>query len=419
MNFEEMLNSQDGAATHREQLPFGVFYKKLIGRKYRNVLELKPELADSMVFCEALKNEQRITSAMTNRQQLHYELHEDSGGVYELEIEQGSFQSFAQLIANTPSVVAKPGYIDSVIKSLLDVMELLHEQEIYHLCFAPQNIFVRKGDNSPVLLCHGSSFSKLNNLTVLFEDFKDFVAPEVFDEREMSPQSDIYSLGKFIEWLYQHGDMPFEYSKVVAKATRLDPSERYDSVSAMRSAITAKRNMRHSLMSVAAAVFVVVVCVALYFDMMPETSEVEFVEGVATEEPEDPFERGFDETTELGVWDVEPDDTLTPAERKKIEDYNNKAEEIFRKQFAKKADKILSKVYNKERMSESEKNFMASSSAMQGELEKAMSDLAGQAGLPEDKAGRIATEVLDQLTAQKQKELDKKNGTITTSPSEE
>jgi len=87
MNFEEMLNSQDGAATHREQLPFGVFYKKLIGRKYRNVLELKPELADSMVFCEALKNEQRITSAMTNRQQLHYELHEDSGGVYELEIE--------------------------------------------------------------------------------------------------------------------------------------------------------------------------------------------------------------------------------------------------------------------------------------------------------------------------------------------
>ena len=419
MNFEEMLNSQDGAATHREQLPFGVFYKKLIGRKYRNVLELKPELADSEVFCEALKNEQRITSAMTNRQQLHYELHEDSGGVYELEIEQGSFQSFAQLIDNSPSVVARPGYVDSVIKSLLDVMELLHEQGIYHLCFAPQNIFARKGDNSPVLLCHGSSFSKLNNLTVLFEDFREFVAPEVFEEREMSAQSDFYSLGKFIEWLYQHGDMPFEYSKVVAKATQLNPADRYDSVGAMRSAINAKRNMRRSLMSAAAAVFVVVLCVFFYFEMMPEATEVEFVEGVAPEEQEDPFEKGFDETTELGVWDVEPDDTLTPTERKKIEEYNNKAEEIFRKQFAKKADKILSKVYNKERMSDTEKNFMASSSAMQGELEKAMSDLAGQAGLPEDKAGRIATEILDQLIVQKQKDLEKKNGSITTSPSEE
>ena len=419
MNFEEMLNSQDGAATHREQLPFGVFYKKLIGRKYRNVLELKPELADSEVFCEALKNEQRITSAMTNRQQLHYELHEDSGGVYELEIEQGSFQSFAQLIDNSPSVVARPGYVDSVIKSLLDVIELLHEQGIYHLCFAPQNIFARKGDNSPVLLCHGSSFSKLNNLTVLFEDFREFVAPEVFEEREMSAQSDFYSLGKFIEWLYQHGDMPFEYSKVVAKATQLNPADRYDSVGAMRSAINAKRNMRRSLMSAAAAVFVVVLCVFFYFEMMPEATEVEFVEGVAPEEQEDPFEKGFDETTELGVWDVEPDDTLTPTERKKIEEYNNKAEEIFRKQFAKKADKILSKVYNKERMSDTEKNFMASSSAMQGELEKAMSDLAGQAGLPEDKAGRIATEILDQLIVQKQKDLEKKNGSITTSPSEE
>ena len=419
MNFEEMLNSQDGAATHREQLPFGVFYKKLIGRKYRNVLELKPELADSEVFCEALKNEQRITSAMTNRQQLHYELHEDSGGVYELEIEQGSFQSFAQLIDNSPSVVARPGYVDSVIKSLLDVMELLHEQGVYHLCFAPQNIFARKGDNSPVLLCHGSSFSKLNNLTVLFEDFREFVAPEVFEEREMSAQSDFYSLGKFIEWLYQHGDMPFEYSKVVAKATQLNPADRYDSVGAMRSAINAKRNMRRSLMSAAAAVFVVVLCVFFYFEMMPEATEVEFVEGVAPEEQEDPFEKGFDETTELGVWDVEPDDTLTPTERKKIEEYNNKAEEIFRKQFAKKADKILSKVYNKERMSDTEKNFMASSSAMQGELEKAMSDLAGQAGLPEDKAGRIATEILDQLIVQKQKDLEKKNGSITTSPSEE
>ena len=57
MNFEEMLNAQEGLVPKHEKLPFGDFYRKQIDGKYRFVVELKSSLTDSIVFCEALKKE--------------------------------------------------------------------------------------------------------------------------------------------------------------------------------------------------------------------------------------------------------------------------------------------------------------------------------------------------------------------------
>jgi uncharacterized protein YdaT len=95
------------------------------------------------------------------------------------------------------------------------------------------------------------------------------------------------------------------------------------------------------------------------------------------------------------------------AERKMIDVYMKKAEDIYRKQFRTEADRILSKVYNNERMNASEKSFMASSNAMRDELIKVQNELAVHAGISDDRAGRIATEVIDQLTREKTEALDK------------
>jgi hypothetical protein len=409
MNYEEMLNAQDGVASHKEELPLGVFYKKKIDRKYRNVLELKPLLIDNIAFCEGLKKDQQVTAGFVSGQQLHYELHEDSSGVYELEVEQGNYQTFAQLIDATPSVLARQGFIERTIKRLIEVSAQWHEQGVFYLCYAPQNVFARKADNEPMLLCHGSSFAAMSDLTSLYEGFESFVAPEVIAHEGMDERSDVYSLGKFIEWIYEQGDMPYEYKKVVKKATMEDPEQRYLTMEAMRQALVRQKGLKRSVLSLAAALLLALLVVGLFFELMPKTTPVEFVEGVEKEASEDYLDDGFNPETELGVWyeGIDVDDTLQPEERKQLEDYQSKAEELFRKQFTREAERVLSKIYSKDRMGLSERSFIASNNAMASELLKTQGELAGKAGIPSDRADHIAAEIVEKLTREKQKGVNK------------
>jgi serine/threonine protein kinase len=407
MNFEEMLNSHEGSAGRHERLLYGVLTKRLIDRKYRNIIVLADELAQSHWLSEGLKADQQKTQTLNHRQQLHFELHDEGNGIREVELEQGNIQTFASLIDENPAAIAAPGFIDGVVNGLLDALDYLHEHHLYYLCLAPQNVFVRKNDSSPLLLFHASVLGARKQLAGLFAGCEDFVAPEVLEGEQPTEGSDVYAVGKFIEWLFRHGDMPLDYKYAVAKATKKEPSGRYASVADLRQALKKHRSIRRSAISFVAALAVVMVCVVAYLELTPKTENIEFVEAAPKEPMEDLLDDGFDPTTELGTWGTDSLDTLSEAGLESNAEYMEKAEQIFRKQFSKEADRILSKVYNKERMNTSEKAFIASSNLMRDELIKAQSSLATQAGLPEDRAGKIASEVLDALTAEKQKSLPK------------
>ncbi len=403
MNYEELLTMRDGGVIHREETPLGLFCKKLIDRKYRNVVVLKPSLVDSIVFCEGLKSDLQNTSAIMANGQLHYEIHSDSGGFYELELEQGNFTTFAQLIDSTPAVVTESNFIKQTTDALFDIAGLLHERGIYHLCFSPQNVFISKGDNRPMLLCHGSSFIAMVRQDDLYDGSEHFVAPEVLNEHVANECSDVYSLGRFLEWLFQHGSIPFEYRKMIEKATQDDPKDRYASIADMRNELQKKRKMKYSFFTMLAAVAIVILCVGLYFEMMPQTADIEFVEGFSTEQ-KDPFSEEYSPDEEFG-FAVDTLDTLSIDERAQMEDYQRKAEEIFRRQYRREADRIISKLYSQQGMSLDENVFVASSNAMTAELINLGKKLADDAGITEDKAMRMAAEINEELTNEKEKNL--------------
>jgi hypothetical protein len=99
-------------------------------------------------------------------------------------------------------------------------------------------------------------------------------------------------------------------------------------------------------------------------------------------------------------------DSLT-IDQKEMKEYEAKAEQIFRKQFTKEADRILSKVYNNDKMNLSEKDFMARSRSMTEELAKVEQELAKSSNLGNERSQRIASEIIDQLTTKKMEALDK------------
>jgi serine/threonine protein kinase len=273
-------------------------------------------------------------------------------------------------------------------------------------------VLVRKGDEMPMLLLHASQFAKVNDWLHIYDGQESFIAPEVLAGETMTERSDIYSLGCFIKWLFSQGSLPYEYKTVVAKATKEDATKRYASIADMRSALIKARAAKRSVISLAIALFVALVCVGLFFEMMPEGEDIEFVQAAPKEADEDLLDAGFDPMNELAqaspldsamMADSLAADTIADDERQTMETYMKKAEDIFRKQFAKEADRILTKIYSDENMNASEKTFIANSNAMRDELMKIQNTLAEQAGISDNRAGRIATEEIDRITREKDK----------------
>lgn len=410
------MNAQEGVAQSQEQLPLGTFYRKQIDRKYRNVVELKHELVDNLVFCQGLRRDQKSVAEVNDAHQLRYDLKEDSGGIYEIEIQQGSFQTLAQLLNSNPAILASKGFVDQTVTGLMDLTQKLHEQGIFHLCYAPQTVFMRKSDNVPMLLYHGSSFLEMKDQSALYAGYENMVAPEVLEGGQVDERSDVYALGRFIEALCDRAEMPYEYKVVVKKATDSDPSKRFSSVYEMQKALASKRGMKRSFFMGIGAFVIVLLLVFLYFDLTPEASNVEFVDSNGLVGQKDPFSETYNDPLvndqeeymdpeiamymdSIGLEEMSDEEFKALADS--VKQYT-KVEGIFRHRFEQRANSKLSSLYSNGNLGSSESNFISNSQAVIQELMDYATQLSEQTGIPQEQANSMATQIISRTQAQLQ-----------------
>ena len=417
MNYEELLETRDVRKTTKVRLPYGYFYKRLIDGKYSNFVEFHDELADAISFSSSVKAEHEALAEIHQKQQLHYTPNEGDDGIYAIAVEVGNYVTIGQMLNENPSMVAQNNYVTTVLRDLFDVTAELHAHDIFHVCYAPSNILVRKNDGSVRLLCHGSFYSRLDPDT-LYEGMESFVAPEVFNGQPIDARSDVFSLGRFIEWIYQSSGLPFELRSIVKKATADNPEERYPSIEALRKAVNTARTVRRTGIIGLSALAVALCVVGLFFYMFPTTEPVEFVKPVEEPIPDDLFEDNMDEYLGIGA-DADSAtiaaviasqksglDSISVDERK-MRTYNAKAEAIFRKQFTKAADAIISRVYNTESMNGEQNVFAAKTKQMTEDLAKKQQELASMTNLSSDRTQAIASEIIENITRKKMEAMDK------------
>lgn len=418
MNFEQLLDTRDARKTNKVRLPYGYLYKRQIDGKYSNFVEFHDELADNISFSRCVYDECEALSGVADPHQLRFTPNAGGEGVYAIAIESGNYLTFEQLLNEQPAMVAQGDFISRTIEALVRLTSTLNGMGIQHLCFAPSNVLVRKSDGSVRLLCHGSFYQRLYLNAELYDGVEQFVAPEVLRNEMATDSSDVYSLARFIEYLYASSGVPFEFKAVLKKATVEVPDKRYATVDAMYSAMKAHRNVFRSGLMAVAACLVALLVVGLFFELTPNREPVEFVKPVEEPIDDDLLDQGFDPLTELGV--AADSATIAAAVRdftndsnrideKKLREFEAKSEQIFRKQYTREAERILSKLYNASQMNSSnEKNFQAASEEVMQELVSKQKELANRASLNDEKSQRIASQIIEQITDRKKVELGQK-----------
>ena len=406
MNYEELLASRNGATMIKDAMPFGLLYKKMSGNSYTNVLDLRHELTDNLRFCEALKAESEQLNTIVDRHQLHFQVTTDSSGLSRISVEHGNFSTLERLINERPSIVAENRFVEQIMTELFEYVTSLNNQGIYHLCFAPACILLRKGSNDiPLLLFHGSSYLLINDQESLYGPYAEYVAPEVLEEGAADARSDVYSLGKLLAFLYRDSSVPFEYRPVIKKATKANPEKRYKSAADMLKAMKSHHVMRSSLISGLAAAIIALICLGIYIGLTPEEENVEFVEAAPKEDfGEDIYSAPeYDPSMELKA--AVPDSSVTHVDEEQMRAYEKKAEDIFRKRYSKEADRILSKIYNNEKMNTTEKKFLDDNANAMKELTQKQMEMGNEAGLSDTRSQRIATEIIERISNDKKAKM--------------
>ena len=401
MNYEELLAARNEGKQHKMRQPIGGYYREQVDGKWRGMVDIAPELNENITFSKGLKGECEKNKTLANNRQIHFTPVEENGEVKQLQLELGNYQTFEQLLIDNPAIVAEKGFIDNLFNSLVEITEYLHQQGIKHVCYSPKTVFARKGDNSALLLSHGSFYFGITDQREFYGDDAQYVAPEVLDHGTIDERCDIYSIGRFLQTLFDHADLPIAYRKAIKKAVSESPEDRFATPTDMQKAVTKVRGRIRSIITLVAAAVIALLCVGIYFEMFPETEPVEFVKPAPRTATDDLLDDGFD-PEELGV--TSDGDSLVVDEATQ-RDFEAKAEEIFRKKYEKEADRILSKIYNKQYMNASEKKFMAESETTIDELMKVQSQLGSDAGLAPERSQLIATEIIERITNQKKKEL--------------
>jgi len=405
MNYEELLGSREEKNPQMVALPIGSFYREAVDGKLALVVAIRRSLLDNIAFCEALKKECEQNTGLTHPHQLHFVPRMQNGDITSLVIERGSFQTLSQFLFDDPGVVAQKKFVLTLVRDLLDTAEYLHKQGVFHVCYSPTNVFVRKGTGSAMLLSHGSYYLGMQDQAAFYRSNERYVAPEVLAHGTIDERCDIYSIGRLMEFLYADAEMPVELKRVVKKAVSESPEDRYQTAADMRRAIDLMEQTRSSVMKFAAVLVVALISVGLYFELVPQPLDIEFIKSVPRQGVDDLLDDGFDPATELGLIRADTIGQLTPEQQEQQKVYEAKCESIFRKRYTKEADRILSKIYNNSYMGANEKKFVAGSSSTIQELMKAQMDIAGETHLSDTRSQRLATEIIDQVTEQKKAAL--------------
>lgn len=196
---------------------------------------LKEAFANDAQCREALKEEYEITSQLDNRfirRALAYENIQGLGECIVFEYIEGK-----SLAEHVRVGTLNEKQIKNLLIDLCDALSYMHQRGVMHCDLKPENVIVTTTDFRAKIIDIGLPETDYKTDHELLIKENEFVAPELFKGEEADPRSDIYSLGKIIEFIIER-NMISQYSSVATHCTQFSREQRFDNIQEVKSIIT-------------------------------------------------------------------------------------------------------------------------------------------------------------------------------------
>ena len=304
-----------------------------------------------------------------------------------------------------------------IMMQLLDAVEYLHNHDICHLNIRPENILITRRAHDVKLINPVSTYLHCEPSFFLIKE--KYSAPELFDEKEPSDykRCDIYSLGKVMDYLYSFSNLSTGARQIIRKATNENPGKRYNSIADMRKAIKQSFivNLGVNILKGAAVITILgILYNGLKNDAVTEEN-IHFAEEVELSRKE-LLPSNKAELAELQSYYTIPspsDSILRKQSQPNKNDslsaeYQKTAERIFKKEFRKRAEKVISGIYTPQNMALDDTDFQRQSISGFSQLDKIQRELAEKYKLDPILSTRLSSEVISELTKESMNRLEKR-----------
>ncbi|MBQ3354267.1 MAG: protein kinase [Bacteroidales bacterium] len=250
-------------------------YSRLFTAVYQGkkviIKTLKPEFAQDEQCRKNLKKEYEYTSQLDNRfvrRALGFESIQGLGESIILEYIDGK-----SLAEHVRVGTLNEKQVKSVIVDLCDGLNYMHRNGIIHCDLKPENVLITTNDLRVKIIDIGLPETNYKTDHELLIKENEFIAPELFKGEEADPRSDVYSLGKIIEFIIAR-NMLNQFSNVATHCTQFSREQRFDNILAVKSEIT-KGCSYLKLVLLAAALIILGVIAYIYIPKIVEKSRAE------------------------------------------------------------------------------------------------------------------------------------------------
>ncbi len=171
--------------------------------------------------------------------------------------------------------------IKSVLIDICDGLNFMHQRGIIHCDLKPENIIVTANDLRAKIIDIGLPETEYKTDRELLIKENEFIAPELIKGEEADPRSDVYSLGKIIEFIIERNIIS-QFSSVATHCTQFSREQRFDSVMEVRSFLT-KGVSAFKLILLLLVIAAIAVAAFIYVPKIIEKTRVEKAERLAVE----------------------------------------------------------------------------------------------------------------------------------------
>ena len=231
---------------------------------------LKEEHVNDMVCRSILAKEHDIGITINHPNTVkHISINDDEHGYYLL-MENIVGVTLDQFIIDNPDYFHSRKNLDKFFNQLLSALKCLHENHVVYSDLKPQNIMITQVGNDVKLIDFG--FCMSNTFTTTAGTTEGYSSPEQISNGTLNIATDIYSIGKIIEYIGLHisNSLPNIYARIMIKCTKQRQIDRFQSTDEIVQLINRRSHMIRKL------IIVCITCVVLFFAYRTITYTEEF-----------------------------------------------------------------------------------------------------------------------------------------------